>query len=418
GEDGPTHQPIEHLAALRAIPGLDVVRPADANEVAVAWRTILEHNDRPAGIILSRQNLPVFDRAEVASAEGVARGGYVLAEASTGTPQVILMGTGSVRWLAGTVIVGFALLHLGGLRVGTVFQNVTTLIKVLIIFGIAAAGILAGDGGAAGETAGAVAEAGAGGAPGLLAFALSYQAVAFAYYGWEDAAKMAEETRDPGRALPRILLGGAAAVAVLYLLMNLAFMSALSPAEMAGSELVAQDATAAVFGGAAGTVVLIASVLILVSSTNVNFMGLPRVAFGLARNGLAPRKFLEVNARGTPVPALLFISAIILVLALTGAFEFLIRFMMLVAITVDTMVLSALFRLRRTRPDLERPFRMPGYPWLPALTLVLYVLLLVIIVATQPGLAVGAGSMIAALAVAGVITARRGRGMDAPPAVS
>jgi transketolase len=95
GEDGPTHQPIEHLAALRAIPGLDVVRPADANEVAVAWRTILEHNDRPAGIVLSRQNLPVVDREQYASAEGVARGGYVLAEASSGTPEVILMGTGS-----------------------------------------------------------------------------------------------------------------------------------------------------------------------------------------------------------------------------------------------------------------------------------------------------------------------------------
>jgi transketolase len=95
GEDGPTHQPIEHLAALRAIPGLDVVRPADANETAVAWRTILEHNDRPAGIILSRQNLPVFDRDTLASAEGVARGGYVLAEASSGTPEVILMSTGS-----------------------------------------------------------------------------------------------------------------------------------------------------------------------------------------------------------------------------------------------------------------------------------------------------------------------------------
>ncbi len=95
GEDGPTHQPIEHLAALRAIPGLDVVRPADANEVAVAWRTILEHNDRPAGLALSRQNLPVFDRDTFASAEGTARGAYVLAEASSGTPQVILLGTGS-----------------------------------------------------------------------------------------------------------------------------------------------------------------------------------------------------------------------------------------------------------------------------------------------------------------------------------
>src|SRR5581483_6136029 len=66
GEDGPTHQPIEHYAALRAIPGLDFVRPADANETAVAWRTILEHNDRPAGLALSRQNLPVLDRTEFA----------------------------------------------------------------------------------------------------------------------------------------------------------------------------------------------------------------------------------------------------------------------------------------------------------------------------------------------------------------
>ena len=95
GEDGPTHQPIEHYAALRAIAGLEFVRPADANETAVAWRTILEHNDRPAGLSLSRQNLAVFDRTEFASAEGVARGGYVLAEASGGTPEVILMGTGS-----------------------------------------------------------------------------------------------------------------------------------------------------------------------------------------------------------------------------------------------------------------------------------------------------------------------------------
>jgi transketolase len=95
GEDGPTHQPVEHYAALRAIPGLDFVRPADANETAVAWRTILERGDRPAGLSLSRQNLPVFDRTEFASAEGVARGGYVLAEASGGTPEVILIGTGS-----------------------------------------------------------------------------------------------------------------------------------------------------------------------------------------------------------------------------------------------------------------------------------------------------------------------------------
>ena len=95
GEDGPTHQPIVQLTTLRAIPGLDIVRPADANEVAVAWRTILERRNGPAGIALSRQNLPVFDRSVVASAEGVAKGAYVLVEGSKTTPDVILLGSGS-----------------------------------------------------------------------------------------------------------------------------------------------------------------------------------------------------------------------------------------------------------------------------------------------------------------------------------
>ena len=95
GEDGPTHQPVEHLAALRAIPGLDVVRPADATETAIAWRTIIEHGDRPAGLILSRQDLPVIDRSTHGSADGVVRGAYVLAEAGSGTPKVILISTGS-----------------------------------------------------------------------------------------------------------------------------------------------------------------------------------------------------------------------------------------------------------------------------------------------------------------------------------
>jgi transketolase len=96
GEDGPTHQPVEHLWALRAIPGLDVVRPGDANETVVAWRTILGHSDRPAGLCLTRQNVPVLDRGrDLAGAEGTARGGYVLAEAAGGEPAVILIATGS-----------------------------------------------------------------------------------------------------------------------------------------------------------------------------------------------------------------------------------------------------------------------------------------------------------------------------------
>ncbi|MGI8759767.1 MAG: transketolase [Jatrophihabitantaceae bacterium] len=97
GGDGPTHQPIEQLAALRAIPGLDVVRPADANETAACWKATLEHTDRPAGLALSRQDLPVLDPAKVLDA---AKGGYVLEEASAGLPQIIIVATGSEVSLA------------------------------------------------------------------------------------------------------------------------------------------------------------------------------------------------------------------------------------------------------------------------------------------------------------------------------
>jgi transketolase len=102
GEDGPTHQPVEHLAALRAIPGLDVVRPADANETVAAWQAVLERADRPAGLALTRQNVPVFPRGEqgFATTADVRRGGYVLLDAEDASPDVVLIATGSEVQLA------------------------------------------------------------------------------------------------------------------------------------------------------------------------------------------------------------------------------------------------------------------------------------------------------------------------------
>jgi transketolase len=100
GEDGPTHQPIEHLAALRAIPGLVIIRPGDANETVAAWRTILEQHEFPVGLALTRQNLPVLEGTKELAAEGVAKGGYVLADGSAGVPQVVLIATGSELQIA------------------------------------------------------------------------------------------------------------------------------------------------------------------------------------------------------------------------------------------------------------------------------------------------------------------------------
>ena len=98
GEDGPTHQPVEHFAALRAIPDLLVIRPADANETAQAWKYILENRDKPVALLLSRQGMPVLDQNRYASAANLSRGAYVLT--SSGNPEVILLASGSEVWIA------------------------------------------------------------------------------------------------------------------------------------------------------------------------------------------------------------------------------------------------------------------------------------------------------------------------------
>ncbi|PKN90400.1 MAG: transketolase, partial [Chloroflexi bacterium HGW-Chloroflexi-7] len=95
GEDGPTHQPVEHLAALRAIPNLTVIRPADANETAQAWRAAVENTHGPTVLALSRQNLPTIDRSQMAQAAGTLKGAYVLADLGKGQPEIILMASGS-----------------------------------------------------------------------------------------------------------------------------------------------------------------------------------------------------------------------------------------------------------------------------------------------------------------------------------
>src|SRR6185503_14653944 len=100
GEDGPTHQPVEQLASLRAVPGLVTLRPGDANEVVEAYRYILQLRHEPAVLALSRQPLPTFDRNKYAPASGVARGAYVLADAPGGSPEVILIASGSEVSLA------------------------------------------------------------------------------------------------------------------------------------------------------------------------------------------------------------------------------------------------------------------------------------------------------------------------------
>jgi len=315
---------------------------------------------------------------------------------------VLLFGGGSVRIVAAVVILVTALIHLAGIKTGAWVQNITSLLKMVTIAGIAVVGLWVGHAKGFTETTVLSPQTNL-----LLGLAISYQLVAFTYYGLDDVGKMAEEMERPGRDIPRILLGGTGVTTIIYILVVVAYLSVLTPAEIAATPLPAEATIAGVFGKTAGTVMTIAGILIISSTLNSNFFVMPRVAFALSRDNMAPQVLSRVSRAGTPVPALLFATIVILGLAITGAFEMLVRFYMLVALSVDVMVFFGYFRLRKLRPELVRPFKVPGYPWVPLLTLTLYVLIVAVIAGTQPEIGIVAAAILVSLTVAGMITSRR-----------
>ena len=329
-------------------------------------------------------------RAFTASAKIVVIGGY-LASLIGGAPKL----------LGGIVVLGYLLLHLRGLPTTARVQNWASLLKVTFLAVVI--GLAAWFGRGASWEAPVLPSSGT---LTLLAVALAFQAVWYTYSGWEDVVKMTEELRDPGKMMPVVLLGGAALIALLYLGLNASFLHVLTPAEMAGSDFVARDALAQVLGDAAGTVLTIGGLLLLLGSINVNFISMPRIAFGLARDGLAPRAFLKLDATGTPRAGLYLAIGIVFLLSTTGTVEWLIRFMSFVLLVTDGISILALFRLRRTAPDAPRPFRVPWYPWLPMVVAMLYAGILTLIAVSQPELA---GGGVAVLATFYAIGAWRGR---------
>lgn len=332
-------------------------------------------------------------RAFTASAKAVVIGAYLAS----------LIG-GDPRLLTGLIVCAYLPLHLLGLKTNARIQNWASLLKGVVLVAIVALCLRTGNG--ASWRAPVLPAEGVG----FLAFALAYQSIWYTYYGWEDIVKMTEELKDPSRAMPKILLGGSTAIALLYIALNAGFLHVLTPARMAGSDFVARDALRATFGAGAGVLLTVAGLILLIGSINVNFISMPRIAFGLARDGLAPARFAEVDARGTPRAGLYLAIGAVVVLSTTGTVEWLIRSLTFVSLVIDGVVVLALFRLRRTRPDAPRPFRTPWYPWLPAVVAVMYAAILVLVVATQPRLALGGTGVLGVLLGAAWVRDRRVRG--------
>jgi len=295
--------------------------------------------------------------------------------------------------LGAGLVLAFTGMNLVGVSVGRWAQNVATAAKVLAL--LAAIGIAAAAGTGAGWK-GALPAAPSGLAA-WGALALAFQSVIWTYYGYPDAAKIAEEVKDPDRALPRIFLVGIASVTVLYLIINAAFLQVLPFERIASSNLVAGDVAEAIFGSRGGTLMAALALLVVLASLNGNLFVTPRVVFGLARDGLGPKALAQVNEGGSPWAAMILVGAFSAVLAATGTFDRLLSLAVVFVLVTDGFMVLVLFRLRSREP--RAPFRVPFHPAVPLAFLGVYTLLFVAAVLQQPGLSATAVGALAALYV-------------------
>ena len=316
-----------------------------------------------------------------------ALGMYAAAIAAIGTVGGEYLGrllgapAGSTPWLAAGWVALFTWINLVGVASGRWVQNVVTAAKLLALAGLVVVAFATGSG----TGPSTVLPAAPRGVAVWGALAVAFRSVIWTYYGYADAAKIAEEVVDPGRTLPRIFLGGIATVIALYLLLNAAFLHVLPIERIAASNLVAGDVAQVIFGAKSGIVMAALALLVVLAGLNGNVFVTPRVIFGLARDGLAPGVFARVNAGGTPWAAMLLVGVVSIALVATGTFERLLALAITLVLVVDGAMMFALVRLRREQPD--APFLVPFYPLVPLLFVGVYAALFVGTALEQPALA-------------------------------
>src|SRR6266576_2995781 len=344
---------------------------------------------RTPGIVAARLGRPGLTFVVWVLGAGLAfLGALCFAELTTRQPRAAGKYA-FVREAFGAGLVAlFTAINVVGVASGRWVQNVVTAAKLLALGGVVVIAFARGTG--AGWH-GALPEAPVGWGV-WVAVALAAHPVIWTYYGYPDLAKIAGEVVDPSRTLPRILLGGLAATAVLYLALNAAFLQVLPLERIAASNLVAADVMDTLVGARGGALVAGLALLVVLASLNGNVFVTPRVLFGLARDGLAPGALARVNAGGTPWVAMLAIGVFAIALAATGTFELLLGLAIVQVLVIDSWAVIGLFRLRRR--DGPAPFSVPGYPWLPLLFVAVYAALFAGTVRAQPTLVAGALAML------------------------
>lgn len=282
---------------------------------------------------------------------------------------------GQAAWIAAGVVAGFALLQARGIRLGSRVQTLSSLLKALALVALAVVALWA--------TPAAAPPAAADLAPlpsGLAlaaAVVVALQSAIYTYDGWSGPVYFGEEVRDPGRDLPRAMIGGVLLVLAIYLLLNLAFLRVVPIAEMAGDPFVAATAATRLFGAAGESILRALMLISLLAAISALLLMASRVPHALAHSGLLPARFGRANAGGTPVLSLAFSTLLALVFLGTRSFDAVLALLAFFFVANYVLAFTALFVLRRREPEAPRPFRVPGYPWIPGLALLSSVVFLI-----------------------------------------
>ena len=283
-------------------------------------------------------------------------------------PAAIPQGPYTARILALLAIGLFSLIQLRGLRAGSASQEFLSLAKAVAFLALVAACFLLPIQAAPPIAPPVPAPIAIAGWRSLsLAVVLALQAVITTYDGWASPVYFAEEFSEPGRDLPRSLIGGVLAVLVLYLLINLALLHVLPIAQLASSSLPAAAAARALAGPLGGLLITALALVSLLGLINTVVMAAPRILFGLSRDGLLPSFVAQVNGGGTPSAALLLTSTAAAALVLAGSFERLLTMGAVLYVSLPLAGIAALVTLRQREPELPRPFLTWGYPVSPLL---------------------------------------------------
>lgn len=270
------------------------------------------------------------------------------------------------------VLIGFGAYNGLGVKEGEQAQIVGSALKTLFLLGVVALIVVLVPAAPPEPTSVEVAAR----PLGFASIVLAYTTIFGAYTGWPNSAYFAGEDRDPGHNIPRGMFITILATMALFLLVSVALFHALPVEALRNSKLPVADALSPALGPVALKLVAGGAALIVLTCCNANMMAAPRILYGLARERLLPGVVQRVNKGGTPIFALLLTVAASLGLALTGTFETVFLIMAALAMLPQILAEAAIFRLRRSHPDLPRPWQARLYPWLPALALVVDIALL------------------------------------------